>query len=191
MATQTVAPTDNQLNASQTIEGFSVVREDVAFGLRKKVEKDDKGIEKVTWIADTFKSPEDAEKQEKEGNAKNVGIVPVAYQEPQTFEALLSMADTPEKKEELVKNHNRGATTKLTNRMRAKLLAQDADTGEFTFSDSDLTNGALDLTDQIHSESKLRRLTEEQRIDKFLESQTSWTPDKKAKVRQIMLAAAV
>ena len=78
--------------------------------------------------------------------------------------------------EEAAANFNRGAKQKAANRLKAKLLDVDQD-GVFTFdpagNDEDgkpnLTNGVLDMTSEIASPSKRKVLTEEEKLDRFLE----------------------
>jgi hypothetical protein len=71
--------------------------------------------------------------------------------------------------EEAASNFNRGAKQKANNRLKAKLL-ETSEAGEFTFDPSKLPGGVLDLTEEIASESKRKVLTEEEKLDKFLES---------------------
>lgn len=70
--------------------------------------------------------------------------------------------------EEAAANFNRGAKQKANNRLKAILTEVDAD-GNLKFDpNSDLTNGVLDMTDEIASESKRKVLSEEEKLDRFL-----------------------
>jgi len=78
--------------------------------------------------------------------------------------------------EEAAANFNRGAKQKANNRLAAKLTAIDED-GNLLFdpagSDKDgtpyLSNGVLDMTSEIASPSRRKVLTEEEKLDRFLE----------------------
>src|SRR5262249_26878550 len=71
--------------------------------------------------------------------------------------------------EEAAANFNRGAKQKANNRLKAKLLETTPE-GAFTFNpEADLKNGVLDITEEIASPSKRKVLTEEEKLDRFLE----------------------
>jgi hypothetical protein len=71
--------------------------------------------------------------------------------------------------EEAAGNFNRGAKQKANNRLKAKLLDVGPE-GNFTFNpETDLKNGVLDMTEEIASPSKRKVLTEEEKLDRFLE----------------------
>jgi hypothetical protein len=71
--------------------------------------------------------------------------------------------------EEAAGNFNRGAKQKANNRLKAKLLETTPE-GNFTFNpEADLQNGVLDMTAEIASPSKRKVLTEEEKLDRFLE----------------------
>jgi hypothetical protein len=184
MTTSTEAQGNDVANeAKQELDGYSVERETVAWGIL--VSKDEAG--KVTKTPTIFKSVAEADKLEKEGKATNISAVDVVVRYPKTLEALLKLATTPEQQAELVNNHNRGSNTKVTNRVRAKLLAQD-DEGNFTFGESDVdSTGALDMTKEILSESKRKVLTQEEKFDRFI-ADNNIPADKAAKMKAVWLA---
>lgn len=185
--TTLVKEANNANNAQQNLDGFTLDRNTVYWGKKVVVSKDQAGNETKKLEPTMFKDEEEGKKAEAEGGEYNA--VDVVVRLPKTLDALLSIADTPEKQAEAVNNHNRGVSTKIANRVRAKVLAQDDDTGEFTLSDSDLTNGALDMTDHILSESKRKTLSEEEKIDRFIAAQ-NW-PEAKAKaIKEVMMQAA-
>jgi hypothetical protein len=71
--------------------------------------------------------------------------------------------------EEAAANFNRGAKQKANNRLKAMVLEVDAD-GKLKFDPaSDTVNGLLDMTSEIASPSKRKVLTEEEKLDRFLE----------------------
>lgn len=71
--------------------------------------------------------------------------------------------------EEAAANFNRGAKQKVANRLKARLLATNED-GNLSFDpNADLVNGVLDMTSEIASPSKRKVLTEEEKLDRFLE----------------------
>ena len=79
--------------------------------------------------------------------------------------------------EEAASNFNRGAKQKANNRLKAILLEEDAN-GNIAFDpetsvddnkNKRVVNGVLDLTQEIASESKRKVLSEEEKLDRFLE----------------------
>jgi len=178
--------------ATQAVEDYSTERETIIFGFNVIKEKDEKtGQEKIVKTPALY-SPNKAEELEKEGkftcpDELNCGIVDVVIRYPKTLEALLKMADTPEKQKELVDNHNRGASVKVGNRLRSKVLVLDDD-GKFSLSEKDAPNGVIDLTDEILSESKRRVLTLEEKFDRFVKD-NNFTPEVAAKMKAIWMAS--
>lgn len=82
---------------------------------------------------------------------------------------LLGIKEICPDEEEAAMNFNRGAKSKATNRLKPKLLELNED-GQFTFNpEADLKNGVLDMTEEIASPSKRKVLTEEEKLDRFLE----------------------
>lgn len=70
--------------------------------------------------------------------------------------------------DEAAANFNRGAKSKAINRLNKRLTEVDAD-GAWTFNpETDLTNGVLDMTEEIASESQRKVRTEEEKLDNFL-----------------------
>lgn len=89
---------------------------------------------------------------------------------------LLGIKEICPDEEEAAMNFNRGAKSKATNRLKPKLLTLTED-GQFKFDPAGaddegkpyLTNGVLDMTADIASPSKRKVLTEEEKLDRFLE----------------------
>jgi len=155
MATATQTP-------AVTAPEVVVEREDLVIGNRVKKETKD-GKEVVTKTPDLI-AQEDADKLIAEGKFEGLNVVTVSVTYPKTFEALQALyKDSEGGTDELVANHNRGAKTKVNNRIRAKLLAQD-DEGNFTYDGKEEKDGILDLTAEITSGSKRKFLTEEEKV---------------------------
>ena len=98
-----------------------------------------------------------------------------SFEENYTVTTSLPLAKTDEgmksicpDEEERCANFNRGARQKASNRLKAVLLDIGPD-GEFTFGDDKLTDGVYDQTSDIASPSKRKMLTEEEKLDRFLE----------------------
>lgn len=180
MSTQAVGGGTAQ-NAAAALDNFYTEHEAVAFGFAIE-EKDGK----KTRTATIFSSPEDAEKAEKEGKAEEISVVDTVVTYPKTLEALLSIATTDQQKEELVANHNRGAKNKVANRTNSKILKVDSN-GNFTLGEKDLTNGVLDMSSEILSESKRKVLTDDERFARFV-ADMGITPDKAAKMKEVWLS---
>ena len=61
------------------------------------------------------------------------------------------------------------AKYKAANRLKARVLAVDSD-GQLSFDpNTELPNGVLDMTSEIASPSKRKVLSEEEKLDRFLE----------------------
>lgn len=89
--------------------------------------------------------------------------------------------------EERCNNFNRGAKQKGANRLKASLLAVDAD-GNLSFNpQEELTNGVFDLTSEIASPTKRKSLTEAEKVDRFLDN---LPPAVAAQMRAAYAAAA-
>lgn len=137
--------------------------ENLVIGNRIKKQKDENGKEVTTKSPDLV-DQEESDKLEKEGKWEPFSVVTVRTNWPKTFEALQKLYEGSEGGlDELVANHNRGASTKVNNRKRAKLLAQD-DNGNFTYDGKEEKDGVLDLTSEITSGSKRKFLTEEEKV---------------------------
>ena len=166
MATSTQTP-------QQELDNVIIERETVVFGFDIIPQKDDDGkviAGKFDYVPAVY-GKEKADKLEAAGKftapeEKNAGVIDVVTRYPKTLDALIALCDTPEKQQEALNNHNRGASTKVNNRMKAKVLALNDD-GTFALSEKDVPNGVLDLTDEILSESKRKVLTPEERLDRF------------------------
>lgn len=159
MTTQAITP--NAENANST---FTTEREDLIVGFNLSKDADGKEI-KTPAI---YVQGEAVQKLVAEGKFREDFAVATVVNLPKTMDALTSLYKTPEEQEEGVANHNRGVRQKLTNRRNAALLAVD-DEGAFTFNEAKLTNGAFDLTPEISSPSKRKTLSEEEKLDRFLE----------------------
>ena len=169
--TSQTAPT-----ASVAVDNFFTEKETIWFGFDISVEKDKDGNEKkVKTVA--IHTPEEADKLQKEGkfDASKGGAVDVLVKYPKTVDGLLELYKNAENQEELVLNHNRGAKTKVNNRIRAKLTAV-GDDGEFLLDEKDLTqdptnpeNSYLDMTGAITAKTERRQLSEEEKFDRNME----------------------
>jgi hypothetical protein len=103
-----------------------------------------------------------------------VGPITVSYPRAKNLAGIKEICPN---EEEAANNFNRGAKQKANNRLKAIFTAEAKD-GSIIFDpetavDEDgkprVVNGVLDLTSEIASESKRRVLTEEEKMDKFLE----------------------
>lgn len=166
MTTQAITPDVNASNASNATvnNNFTTEREDVVVGFNITKDSDGKEIKSPA----IYVQGEAVQKLVTEGKFKEEYAVATVVNLPKTMDALVSLYKTAEEQEEGVANHNRGVRQKLTNRRNASLLAQD-DEGNFTFNEAKLTNGAFDLTPEIASPSKRKTLSEEEKLDRFLE----------------------
>jgi len=159
MATATV----NQDVTNQT-NNVTTEREDVVVGFNISKDADGKEVKSPA----IYTAGEAVQKLIAEGKFVEDYSVTTSVSLPKTMDALNALYKTPEEQEEGVANHNRGVRQKLTNRRNARLLAQD-DEGNFTFGEKDLVNGFFDLTPEIASPSKRKTLSEEEKLDRFLE----------------------
>lgn len=138
-------------------------KDNLVIGYKLKKVKDEKGVESIEKTPDLV-AQEDQEKLEKEGKFEGVSVVTIATSYPKTFEALQKLYEGSEGGlDELVANHNRGARTKVGNRVRAIVLATD-DEGNFTYDGKAEVDGVLDVTGEITSGSKRKFLTEEEKV---------------------------
>jgi hypothetical protein len=142
--------------------------------------KDDKGQVTKTITYFPFQSDEEKASVQKmidEGKVAKegaVGPITVAYPRAKNLAGIKQICPD---EEEAANNFNRGAKQKANNRLKAIFTAEDAN-GNIAFDpetsvDEDknvrVVNGVLDLTSEIASASKRRVLTEEEKLDKFLE----------------------
>jgi len=143
---------------------YTTIKKDVAFGYQI----DEKG-QKIAVVLDM----EEANKLEQEGKFEGNGITTVinlpanwaavrAMEDKTYLDSESKPRDVKEVLNELVTLFRPGMTVKATNRRNQRLLDVDKD-GNFTFDDSALTSGVLDLTDEITSPSKRVFRTEEQK----------------------------
>lgn len=152
--------TNGNISSNTTVE-----TEDVVVGYTITADADGKKV-KTPAI---YSAGEAVEKMKTEGKFEEDFTVTTKLSLPKTLDALLDLYKTPEEQEEGVNNHNRGVRQKVVNRRNARLLAQ-TDDGNFAFSEKDLTDGRFfDLTPEIASPSKRRSLSEEEKLDRFLE----------------------
>jgi hypothetical protein len=142
--------------------------------------KDDKGAVVKTITYYPYQSDEekaavakliDEGKIAKEGA---VGPITVSYPRAKNLAGIKQICPD---EEEAANNFNRGAKQKANNRLKA-ILTAETDNNTIAFdpenaADEDgnkrVVNGVLDLTSEIASASKRRVLTEEEKLDKFLE----------------------
>ena len=143
---------------------YTTIKKDVAYGYQL----DDKG-KKEAVVIDVDEANKLSEQGKFDGNIVTTSInlpanwAAVRAMEGKTFlDAEGKPRDTVEVLNELVTLFRPGMTVKATNRRNQRLLEVDKD-GNFTFDDSGLTNGILDLTDEITSPSKRVFRTEEQK----------------------------
>ena len=153
---------------------YTSLKKDVAYGYATAELKDDKIVifkdgKREAVVIDV----EEANKLSDAGHFEG-SVVTTIINLPQNWAAVRAMEEktyldsegkprsTKEVLNELVTLFRPGMTVKATNRRNQLLLKQD-ENGNFTFDDSALTNGVLDLTDQITSESKRVFRTEEQK----------------------------
>lgn len=178
MATATINP------AAQT----NTERFDIAYGFQTltnkagEVIKDEQGNPKKEAVVI---STEAAEKLS-EANLFEGSVITASVDYPSTFDALVSLANTPANDEdgkprdqkeiqsELVKLFVNGAKSKVMNRLRA-LLTKTDDNGNLTFKEP--ADNVVDLTSEITSGSKRIFLTEEQKMWKSLAMLTGATKD--------------
>jgi hypothetical protein len=170
----TTAPTAT-LSPKTSTETF-----DIAYGWQKTGTKKDVNGNEVPVREAVMVTPEKAEELEKAGQFEGT-VVTVRVDYPANFDAIVDFAnksytdddgkprDVSEVKQEILKLFTNGAKGKVMNRLRAKLTATDKD-GNFSLSDSDLTEGVLDMTNEITSGSKRIFLTEEQKTWRSLEN---------------------
>jgi len=172
MATSVQNPNDtntqNAANAASTVgQPIVTTREDytVGFNLVKNT---------TTGVVD--KEPAYYASGDEESKAAVQKLIDDGkFEEDYTVTTSLPLAKTQEgmnsicpDEEERCANFNRGARQKASNRLKAVLLDVNAD-GQFTFDEAKLTNGVYDQTEDIASPSKRKTLTEEEKLDRFLE----------------------
>ena len=109
-----------------------------------------------------------------EGKFADVTTVTVSIPRAKNLDGIKAICPN---EEEAAANFNRGAKQKANNRLKAILL-EETGTGEVAFDPESavdengnkrVVNGVLDLTSEIASESKRKVLTEEEKLDRFLE----------------------
>lgn len=186
MATSVATPVVLDLTALNinTQPEYTFVRKDVAYGL--ETGKDGKKTPVV------FNDVDEAKKAEEAGMFEGT-VVSTVVKLPVNFAAVLEYAkatylddegkarDINEVLNDLVTLFRPGMQVKATNRRNQRLLEQD-DSGNFKFSDADLTDGVLDLTADITSPSKRTFLTEEQKMWKSLSGLAAGVRDNMWKV---------
>ena len=166
-----VAPTGNAVPQPE----YTTLKKDVAYGFAtasindKNVVVPNKDGKREAVVIDVDEANKLSEAGHFEGSVVTTVInlpanwAAVRALEGKTFlDAEGKPRDTTEVLNELVTLFRPGMTVKATNRRNQRLLETDKD-GNFTFDDSALTNGVLDLTDEITSPSKRIFRTEEQK----------------------------
>lgn len=169
MATATVSPDQKVKTSTETWEQ--------AYGFQIEKTKDKDGKEVITKEPVVI-SVDKAEELEKQGKFEG-GVVTCRVDYPSNLDSLIALAkaeykdedgnprDTNEVQSEIVKLFINGAKGKIMNRLKARLTKTN-EAGQLAFSDSELTDGVLDLTGEITSGSKRVFLTEEQKTWKNL-----------------------
>jgi hypothetical protein len=146
-------------------------RTDYVVGYDLEAGKDDKGNDVVRKIEAYHPASNEEEinllkKLSDEGKFKAIYTVTVSIPRAKNFAGIKEICPD---EEEAAGNFNRGAKQKANNRLKAKLLEVNED-GNFTFNpEADLKNGVLDMTEEIASPSRRKVLTEEEKLDRFLE----------------------
>lgn len=153
---------------------YTTLKKDVAYGYATAAVKDDnivifKDGKREAVVIDVDEANKLSEAGHFEGS-----VVTTVINLPANWAAVMAMQnktykdnegkerDTVEVLNELTTLFRPGMTVKATNRRNQRLLETDKD-GSFTFDESALTNGVLDLTDEITSPSKRVFRTEEQK----------------------------
>lgn len=143
---------------------YTTINKDVAFGY----EIDDKG-KKVAVVLDVDEATKLEQAGKFEGSVvSTITTLPANWAAVRELENKIYLdaenkpRDVVEVLNELVTLFRPGMGVKATNRRNQRLLDQDKD-GNFTFNDSGLKGGVLDLTDEITSPSKRVFRTEEQK----------------------------
>src|SRR5271157_835160 len=152
---------------------YTTLKKDVAYGYATAEIKDDKVVifkdsKREAVVIDVDEANKLSDAGQFEGS-----VITTVINLPANWAAVRAMEqktyldsegkprDTAEVLNELVTLFRPGMTVKAINRRNQRLL--ETKDNEFTFSDSALTNGVLDLTDEITSPSKRVFRTEEQK----------------------------
>lgn len=191
MAPSAVAENNAASGTGQAVDfgkpEYTTINKDVAFGTMV----DEKG-KKVAVVLDI----DEANKLEQEGKFEGTAVS-TATTLPANWAAIREMErktyldaegkprDTVEVLNELVTLFRPGMNVKATNRRNQRLLDVDKD-GNFTFNDSGLKGGILDLTEEITSPSKRVFRTEEQ---KTWDNLSNLAPDVRETVWKAYLTA--
>jgi predicted Zn-dependent protease len=166
----TLVPSQPQ-SQPQTESNITSERADYAVGYDLEKVKDEKGNETIKKVEAYYSASSEEEinllkKRMDEGNFTTVYTVTVSIPRAKNFAGIKEICPD---EEEAAGNFNRGAKQKANNRLKAKLLETTPE-GNFTFNpEADLKNGVLDMTEEIASPSKRKVLTEEEKLDRFLE----------------------
>lgn len=163
-ATQSPAPATQESNITSE-------RSDYVVGHNIEKTKDEKGND-VTKHEEGFYEVTKEEGQQlvkkliDEGKFIQSFMVTVSIPRAKNFAGIKEICPN---EEECAANFNRGAKQKANNRLTKKLLDTDEE-GRFLFNpETDLKNGVLDMTEEIASPSQRKVLTEEEKLDRFLE----------------------
>lgn len=177
---------------------YTSLKKDVAYGFATAELKDDKIVifkdgKREAVVIDV----EEANKLSDAGHFEG-SVVTTVINLPANWAAVRAMENktyldyegkprnTIEVLNELVTLFRPGMTVKATNRRNQRLLDTDKD-GNSTFSDAALTNGVLDLTDEITSPSKRIFRTEEQKV---WDSLSNLTPGQRDNMWRAYLTAS-
>lgn len=166
-----VAPPANQNAAQAADTNQTSERTDFVVGYDLEAGKDDKGNDVIKKVEAYYSASSEEEiqalkKRIDEKKFQTVYTVTVSIPRAKNLAGIKEICPD---EEEAAANFNRGAKQKANNRLKAKLLETSPE-GNFTFNpEADLKNGVLDMTEEIASPSKRKVLTEEEKLDRFLE----------------------
>lgn len=170
MATATQSPTVPQATGVAE-SNITSERSDYVVGHNIEKTKDDKGNDVVKhdegfWEVTKEDQQQFVKKLVEDGKFLQSYQVTVSIPRAKNFAGIKEICPN---EEECAANFNRGAKQKANNRLSKKLLDTDEE-GRFLFNpETDLKNGVLDMTEEIASPSQRKVLTEEEKLDRFLE----------------------
>src|SRR5215831_10400271 len=171
MATQVETPQSTAAPAATAETNTTSERTDYVVGYDLEAGKDDKNNDIIKKVEAYYSASSEEEiqllkKRIEEKKFQTMFTVTVSIPRAKNFAGIKEICPD---EEEAAGNFNRGAKQKANNRLKAKLLEVSPE-GNFTFNpETDLTNGVLDMTAEIASPSKRKVLTEEEKLDRFLE----------------------
>jgi hypothetical protein len=160
---------------STTESNVTSERQDYVVGYDLGLDKDNKPTQTIAFYGITSEEEVAAVKKLRdEKKFKDITMVTVSIPRAKNLAGIKEICPN---EDEAAANFNRGARQKANNRLKAILLAEDAN-GQVAFDPENavdengakrVVNGILDLTSEIASESKRKVLSEEEKLDRFLE----------------------